>query len=45
MSEMDDDRQPLQVSDVDGGSVITDLGYNIRLNSESSLHRRPTRRV
>lgn len=37
---MDDNRQVLQVFDFDGGSVVTDLGYNIRLNSESSLHRR-----
>lgn len=37
---MNDNQQVLQVLDFDGGSVVTDLGYNIRLNSESSLHRK-----
>lgn len=37
---MDDTRQVLQVLNFDGGSVVTDLGYDIRLNSESSLHRK-----
>jgi hypothetical protein len=29
----------LEVADLDGGSVVTDLGYKIRLNEGSSLHR------
>jgi hypothetical protein len=31
---------PLQVAELDGGSVITDLGYKIRVNDGSTLHRR-----
>lgn len=40
MSEMDSLRQGLQVSELDGGSVVTNLGYDTRLNSDSSLRRR-----
>jgi hypothetical protein len=31
--------QQMQTTTSDGGSVITDLGYNIKVNKNSSLHR------
>jgi hypothetical protein len=31
--------QPIQVSTADGGSVVTDLGYGIKVNKNSTLHR------
>jgi hypothetical protein len=31
--------QKLQSTISDGGSVVTDLGYNIKVNKNSSLHR------
>ena len=34
-----DNGPSLQVTDMDGGSVVTDLGYKIRVNDGSSLHR------
>lgn len=31
--------QPLKVTTVDGGSVVTELGYNIKVNEKSTLRR------
>lgn len=31
--------QPLEVTDVDGGSVVTELGFKIKINDGSSLRR------
>lgn len=31
--------QKIQMTTADGGSVVTDLGYNIKVNKNSSLHR------
>lgn len=34
------DSRPLQVEELGGGSIVTDLGYGIQLNKGSSLQRR-----